>query len=232
MAGWASDISAGPLTIVGTAGADTVDLSPTNGDPNHLTLRINAKDFHYKLRPQNNTASPYTAITLVHVCGLAGDDKISLDKKLINSSWLEGGAGTDQIRGGSGRDVIFGGAGDDKLFGGDGDDVLIGGLGSDHILGEKGNDLLVAGLIDNHVDFLMLQAISHTWSSTRTVMVAAMDDLSPEETRDGTADQLTGGTGADLFFIELADKISDYQVGKPKTNKDGDVLIKDGQLTL
>ena len=39
---------------------------------------------------------------------------------------------------------------------------------------------------------------------------------------------LTGGAGADLFIVEFGDKITDFQFGKPQTNKDGDVVIRDG----
>ena len=48
---------------------------------------------------------------------------------------------------------------------------------------------------------------------------------------DGDSDQLTGGAGADLFIINSGDKITDFQFGKPKANKDGDVVIKDGVVT-
>ncbi len=37
--------------------------------------------------------------------------------------------------------------------------------------------------------------------------------------------------GADLFIINMGDIITDFQFGKPKTNKDGDVFIKDGVVT-
>lgn len=48
---------------------------------------------------------------------------------------------------------------------------------------------------------------------------------------DDDCDTLTGGAGADLFIINAGDDITDFKFGKPNKNKDGDVVIKDGQVT-
>lgn len=71
-----------------------------------------------------------------------------------------------------------------------------------------------------------LRAISQQWANSRTVAAAeAIDATLVEALSDSDADQLTGGAGADLFFIGVGDKITDYQSGYPKTNEDGDVVM-------
>ena len=47
---------------------------------------------------------------------------------------------------------------------------------------------------------------------------------------DEDSDRLTGAAGADLFIINTGDTITDFYFGKPKTNKDGDVVVKDGLI--
>ena len=42
---------------------------------------------------------------------------------------------------------------------------------------------------------------------------------------------VTGGAGADLFIISTSDLITDFKFDKPQTNKDGDVVIRDGVIT-
>lgn len=218
----------GTLVIVGSSGDDKIDIKPTDGNPDDLTVKVNEKDFHYKLKPQNNPDNPYTGVTLIHICGLGGDDLINIHNTVAISAWLEGGAGNDELRGGEGDDVILGGSGDDQIFGDDGNDMLIGGLGADKIKGEKGNDILVSGDVAGDLDFATLHAISQDWAATHTVTDDTVDDFLDETVGDANCDQLTGGAGADLFIISTGDTITDFKFGKPNKNKDGDVVIKDG----
>ena len=75
-------------------------------------------------------------------------------------------------------------------------------------------------------DLPTLRAISQQWANSRTVAAAeAIDATLDEALSDSDADQLTGGAGADLFFIGVGDKITDYQSGNLKTNEDGDVVM-------
>ena len=46
-----------------------------------------------------------------------------------------------------------------------------------------------------------------------------------------TATSSRAAHGADLFIINTGDKITDFQFGKPNTNKDGDVVILNGVVT-
>lgn len=221
----------GVLTIVGTGGVDKIDVKPTDGNPEELTVKVNERDYHYQLKPGHNPDNPYTGVTLIHICGLGGNDQINIHEKVAIGAWLEGGAGNDQLRGGEGHDVIFGGLGDDELFGDDGNDVLVGGLGADKARGEKGHDILISGEIGSDLDFAALLAISQAWTASHTIDEAEDIDAALEETlNDGNCDQLTGGAGSDLFFINAGDTVTDFKFGKPKANKDGDVVIQDGSV--
>ena len=77
--------------------------------------------------------------------GYAGNDKITIDDDICESTEIWGGAGHDDIKGGSGHDILLGEAGDDNMWGGDGRDIVIGGLGADRIHGDAHDDILIAG---------------------------------------------------------------------------------------
>lgn len=71
---------------------------------------------------------------------------------------LRGGNGDDTARAGSGVDLVYGGNGDDRLDGGAGGDSLYGERGNDVLIGGTGNDTLVGGqgsdifIFDNRAD--------------------------------------------------------------------------------
>ena len=179
----------GELIIVGTAGNDKIDVKPTAGDPDDLTVAINEKSYHYKLKPKNNPDNPYLGVNLIHVCGLGGDDQINIHEKIAIKAWLEGGANNDTMKGGEGDDLIFGGAGDDTLqgdagndllvgdagddtlTGNDGRDLLIGGLGADRLTGTKDDDLLVAGWTSYDANLVALNAVMAEWASAATYVL-------------------------------------------------------------
>src|SRR6185369_237909 len=92
----------GVLIIVGTNGADKIDVKPTNGDADDLTVRINEKDYHYKLKPKNNPANPYADVSHIHVCGLGGNDQINVHPNVQVDAELDGGSGDDALQGGAG----------------------------------------------------------------------------------------------------------------------------------
>lgn len=80
-----------------------------------------------------------------------GDDQLS-STTALESTTLDGGAGSDTLDSDATSDLMIGGAGDDTLRGrdggdtlngGDGDDFLSGGLGNDVINGGDGDDVLV-----------------------------------------------------------------------------------------
>lgn len=86
---------------------------------------------------------------------------------------LTGTGGRDVLRGTSADDLVDGGPGNDVLDGGGGDDLLAGGPGNDRLRGGAGHDVLL-GLAGN-------------------------DRL---EARDGTWDQVLGGSGRDYARVD------------------------------
>jgi uncharacterized delta-60 repeat protein len=203
--------SGGVLRVGGTAAADVMTVSGGN-------LIVNGV--------------PYSlaGITEVRVWGRGGNDQIDLSGLGVKC-FIHGGQGNDGLTGGSGDDVVIGGGGADTITGGAGNDFLIGGDGADRIVGSAGHDILVAGDIGCALDLAALRAVSQAWEASRTVIAEAVDDFLDETVfTDDAVDQLTGSAGADLFIINTGDKITDFQFGKPNTNKDGDVVIRDGEV--
>lgn len=82
------------------------------------------------------------------------------------------------INGGSGSDLIVSGEGNDTVRGGAGDDTLVGGGGHDQLFGEAGEDLLQGDAGDDRLD----------------------------GGKDGRADRLIGGAGADTFIEHYSDE--------------------------
>lgn len=85
-----------------------------------------------------------------------GDDTTGygVSEKLLNPLVVDGGAGSDTLRGnahnpsaaaligGPGADTLRGGIGEEELHGGEGDDTVQGGAGRDQLYGEGGDDTL------------------------------------------------------------------------------------------
>jgi uncharacterized delta-60 repeat protein len=201
--------SGGVLYVGGTAAADVVRVSGGN-------LLV------------NGVAHSLSGVSEVHIWAREGNDQIDLTGLPVRS-FIDGGQGNDTLTGGSGDDVILGGGGIDTITGSAGNDFLVGGDGADRIVGSAGHDILVAGDIGSELDLAALRAVSQAWAASRNVTGAAVDDFLDETVFTADAvDQLTGSAGADLFIINIGDKITDFVFGKPQANKDGDVVIRDG----
>ena len=158
----------GVLTIVGTDGVDRITIKPIDRDADELTVRVNERDYGFRLRPRNNPDNPYTGVALIHVCGLGGDDRVAVQGNVTIPAWLNGGVGDDDLKGGGGNDVLLGGAGDDLLVGAAGRDLLIGGTGSDRLVGDAGDDLIIAGYTAYDAMDAALAAIMAEWTSARS----------------------------------------------------------------
>ncbi|MBV6625177.1 MAG: cadherin-like domain-containing protein, partial [Rivularia sp. (in: Bacteria)] len=180
-------------TVDGGAGNDGL-LLDLSGETTDLTINFtNATD---------GTVSNGTSFQNIESFNLetgSGDDTVTTDASNSNALVSTGdgndniqtGAGDDRVEGGDGDDTIRGGAGDDGgfnryvdggssggLFGGNGNDAIFGEAGNDDLYGEAGNDTL-SGVDDN--------------------------SLTPGI---GERDELSGGTGNDLFI--LGDSINIY----------------------
>jgi hypothetical protein len=92
---------------------------------------------------------------------------------------LSSGDLADDVEGGDGNDALDGGGGRDRLYGGDGADDLRGGAGDDAVFGEAGADRLDGGDGDDYID-----------------------------ARDGSADTVACGAGADRVEADELDQVA------------------------
>lgn len=109
------------------------------------------------------------------IYGFAGNDLLAGRK---GNDKLYGGDGDDDLYGNEGDDQLYGNFGNDELYGNEGKDQLYGNDGNDHLRGHSGNDSLIGG---NGRDFLGGGGSGVEY------------------------DILTGGAGADNFFLGVPD---------------------------
>jgi Ca2+-binding RTX toxin-like protein len=178
------------------------------------------------------------------VYGLAGDDDIQVAGGVSVPMWLYGGSGNDRLKGGGGHNVLLGGAGDDLLVGGNDRDILIGGTGADRIVGNAEDDLLVSGTTAFDDNAAALAAVLAEWTSSRsyatrvanitgsgsgasfdarlngTTYLRVTDQAATTTVYDdGAADVMTGTSGQDWYFANLAgtgvlDRITDLSAAE------------------
>jgi Ca2+-binding RTX toxin-like protein len=138
-------LDAGVLTIEGTSGNDTIQVS------------VLGTSYLVQVSGQASQTFTIAAVKSLVVDAGKGNDVVMLSSAITLGSTLEGGPGNDTITGGSGadhieggpgNDVLFGGAGDDTLEGGPGDDTLTGGLGADRFEGGPGTNTIVRDAAD------------------------------------------------------------------------------------
>jgi hypothetical protein len=122
-----------------------------------------------------------------------GNDTI-VSSSAQNNDFITGGAGDDLLNGNGGDDRISGGADDDTVLGGAGNDVVGGDAGDDTVRGE-GNDDAVSGGSGRDV--------INGDSSAGTIL----DGADRIDSRDGEADQVGCGFGADVVRADSADVI-------------------------
>jgi Ca2+-binding RTX toxin-like protein len=215
------------LVVGGSTGDDKIDIKPEKGkhaDDDEILVKINEKELG-RFKRKATFAPPIDSIL---VYGQAGDDKITVDKKIDLPAQLHGGDGDDKLSAGDGPTVLVGGDGDDELQGGSARNVLIGGRGADDIAGGASDDLLIGGFTLFDDDIAALAAIMAEWNSNRDYLsrVANLrgDESSPQFSAsrangnvflrtqgaqatvfdDGEHDKLTGSAGRDWFFAMLA----------------------------
>lgn len=139
---------------------------------------------------------------------------------------LYGGGADDTLSGDAGNDFLFGGDANDALFGGDGIDSLFGGAGGDIFDGGAGNDSYFGGSGVDTADYsaatagvtVDLSGISDFATGDASVgrdflvgiemiVGSAYDDAI---IGDAQANTFVGGAGNDVFKVEGADTIADF----------------------
>jgi len=195
--------SNGVLRIGGTGGADMITVTKAGAN--------------VVVRGSVTGQVPAAQVTEIRLWARGGNDLVVVNVDI--PTYINAGAGDDDVSGGGGADLLVGGDGEDKLGGGSGDDVLVGGLGSDRLVGAAGNDVLIGGELACRFTLPAVRSLGAAWSAG-SLPVPALRLTGPNaDVSDSEADHLTGASGADWFVVSPADK---YQDAKPE--KKGDAL--------
>jgi Ca2+-binding RTX toxin-like protein len=173
-------LSAGVLTVTGTAAADKVEFER---DGDRIRVRDNGRDLRVS----------YAAVTKIVVNTLGGGDEIRFKDGGINKpTELNAGDGNDRVEGSAGPDLINGGNGHDRLEGRGGNDTINGGEGNDELRGGSGNDTLNGDAGNDRLE----------GDSGNDVLFGGAGD---DDLKGGPgADQIRGGLGNDDFDDEDA----------------------------
>jgi uncharacterized delta-60 repeat protein len=200
-------VSAGSLTITGTAGDDGIFVDAI-GDDVYAQTQFgfgqiydagDVSNFQASLLDGNDKLIFHAGTRPATASGGDGNDTI----------W--GGDGDDSITGGEGRDVLAGHLGDDSLHGDGGIDTIVGGWGddsirggasADKILGQNGNDQVWG---DGGCDFISGGAgadVLHGNGGDDTIVVHI----------DLAIDQVFGDGGRDLALADEDDLLSSIEI--------------------
>ncbi len=203
------------LLIAGTPGNDTIDFTQL-GKKGVVQVVVNGAPL-----------GSFLPTGRIIVYGLDGDDTIQMASGIRLSGELYGGSGNDRLFGGGGANILLGGDGDDQLDGGGGRDLLIGGDGADRLMGTKHDDIIIADRASVESSHEALCAVLDEWNSKRnfTQRVRNLTDGTGSADRlnanyylirsvtildDHFSDTLTGDSGQDWFFYNLAlDQVTD-----------------------
>ena len=114
------------------------------------------------------------------------DDNIHVDVENVEggrgSNTLRGNDSANLLRGRDGRDLIVGGSGDDNLRGGLGPDIIVPGFGDDLVSGGDGDDRAIAEAVVDGADTFFGGAGEDTMSyATRTTGIRVFLDGFPND---------------------------------------------------
>jgi hypothetical protein len=224
------DAARSALVVQGTAGADTLVLSPGAG--NAVALSVNGQSVGSFAAPGG------TAFAHLLVYGNGGADTIRLAGNLSVPAFLFGGDGNDTLdaSGSTANNVLLGGAGNETLIGGRGRDLLIGGTGADTLNAGSGGAILIGGTTDFDANIPALLAIMKEWGRTDADYNTRVKHLSGSQSGglngsyrlskstihdDNAIDYLYGGAGLDWFLVShegKKDKVVGQTSGEVTTN--------------
>lgn len=168
----------GDLVISQSNGNDTAVVTQVSGPLGLQFIRVQETISGVTLSPKSFFAPFVKHITYN---GFAGDDRF--DNQTSVKSAAFGGLGNDYLAGGHNDDVLVGGDGDDEIHGREGNDYLYGNAGNDLLRAGQGNDFLFGG-------------------AGKDDLFGALGNDYLDGGKDGVADIVRGGPGADTFVAE------------------------------
>jgi len=193
--------SAANAATITTAGAGTYTYAGAPGEVNSMSIQAPAGGgvLFYANEGVNVTSAPAGCTDAygsgdwsevicadpkaVVVQAGDGNENITMSSGLGFTVTVDGGAGSDWIRGADGNDALAGGPGNDKLEGSAGNDALDGGDGDDELIGSSGADHLSGGAGD--------------------------DTLEPDGYEEPSADIVDGGPGTDTIESDYSSRFRD-----------------------
>ncbi len=240
-AGWVLSMTAGVLTVTGSAGGDTIlgvaGMNRLNGGAGADSLH--GRQANDTLHGGDGNDALWGNVGNDRLFGEAGND--ALWGFETEAGW---GGGNDRLYGGIGRDTLTGGANDDQLYGGQGrdlldgrasDDILHGGAGADSLYGgaadgswgdqlmygDGGTDLLSGGQGSDQLFGGALNDTLDGGAGWDTLDGGDGDDVLYGGGTGATVEYFTGGAGADRFVILAADGgaqmyLTDFTRGQDK----------------
>jgi len=198
------DLDGGWDEILLAQGVDPNSIPDIDGDSIILTDPITGEEtvLHHVIGP---------GYEIVRIEGTDGNDIIEVIVDGPSISYVDAGAGDDNVTGSEQADVIVGGAGDDVidglggndwLHGGEGNDTIDGGAGDDFVVGGYDNDILSGGDNDD--------AVHGSYGDDVIYGNAGQDFL-----HGGHGDDVLHGNAGDLDYIygEEGDDILHGQAG-------------------
>lgn len=120
-----------PLVVNGTSEDDIISVT---ADAANYVVDVNGQQTTY----------PISTVRSLRINAGAGNDRVSLGQRIINTS-MYGGAGDDVLIGGDNADKIYGEDGNDEIYASFGNDTVDGGRGDDRIEGQFGTDSILGG---------------------------------------------------------------------------------------
>jgi VCBS repeat-containing protein len=150
-----------------------------------------------------------------------------------------GDGGNDFLEGGDGNDLVYGGADADVIYGGEGDDYLDGGDGSDRIYGQGGNDTIDGGDGGNaFLDGGDGNDVITGGNGNENILGGSGDDklagsaifegedYFPGFNKYAGQDTITGGAGADQFWLDFAENgTNNYTTITDYNPTEGDKIV-------
>ena len=208
------DAASGNLLVIGTSGADNIVVNTTN--PLNVTVEINGV---YIPNPDPLSGGifmlPNATTNRVIVFTLNGTDYVSTPG--YRMAEVHCGTGNDRVYGSYVNDVLIGGGGSNLFVGNGGNDVIEMGLNRNTVQATgTGNSLMIAGQVTGTFQvYDQLRYYGDLWAANPSS--ANLSPLVAAVTKPNVAadqDVLSGGTGADAYFLRSIDLVANYSAAK------------------